>query len=325
MSYLVRKPHSYHPDLISKALGLQADTWVTSNTFLIEDERLPRVNCIGFHAYEVIDSGRYSALGELETLIDLHKPKIIVSNSHRIRDEISKPEKSEDRGIAVSDSNYVVFGQQVNNKETELTFNFKNSYYGNTPLMVCMLYLHESVFQAPTSFMDPFLGHGGSLIAGLRYGSADIVGVELDYGNFIAAKHNLETYLALTDRPYRCISDQNSYEYFIDKQRVIVFRANSIVDMVGIAKELAADGIAVRDIVSDIPWGYNKCMAHDGQGRVADIEGFDAFHAALSDTIRYSGILRLTVALHKNHGLSLQEVSTVRMKGKIHKITAYAT
>ena len=191
--------------------------------------------------------------------------------------------------------------------------------------MAMLLYLHQDHFDRKIStFIDPFLGQGGSLIAGFEYGSARIVGIEINSGNLITAKSNLEKYLIQNGNEFELSGDQDSAEYKIARgdgtvTKVDVFRGNSVQIARQVVQEL---GLSDMDVVSDIPWGCHKCLTF-AERRITRTDDMASFYKNVEEALREIGSDRITLAQNSNAQIQLLEAKRITTS-KLYDIVMYS-
>ena len=217
-----------------------------------------------------------------------------------------------------------VIGPAINRNGIEGFGHYGNRYFANTSLMSMLLYLHQDFFGRDVhEFMDPFLGHGGSLISGVAYGATHMVGVEIEHGNIVAARANLEHYLERERFVYGMSKKGDFSRYEIERRDgelviIEIYRDNSILSAPDIAAE---QKLSDYEIISDIPWGHVKCRAH-GRKRITTQEDMVEFHTDLGEMLKRTESDRITLAQNRLADIGLPEARRIPVS-RLYNIVTY--
>jgi len=281
------------------------------------DRLVERATNSGIQVFEIVYAG------DLRAVYEHHSPSRVSGELHRFTKDLRRVHRSiktaSNKELVIApDSAYVIFNPSINSAQLSQRNgkSFKNAFYGNVELMCQMIYIHENAFGHEVSvFVDPFLGHGGSLISGIECGVKRIVGIEVDAGNFKMSKQNLEGFLALEGLAYDKDEQGNSkasYSVWVNQQetRISLFRNNSLTDGPSILQEQNLP--CTYPIISDIPWGCYKCLTVGVEGKVQDLEGLDRFYDDLTIMIQRTRSDQITLAHNHRATLALPVVKVVK-------------
>ncbi len=158
------------------------------------------------------------------------------------------------------------------------------------------MYLHQDFFNVEiTNHVDLFMGGAGSVMAGIKKGTKEIIAIEYNKDNYDNSKANILNFLG--DTEYELKNTFDEAEFTLEGQHIHIFHANSLVDGPAIIKQSGLENV---DVVTDMPWGFNKCEAYSGEARIKSHYDFLDMHERLSETLSELPTNRISVA-HNNH------------------------
>lgn len=338
MSKLVIMRPGWMPDFIIRELvNVELDP-CNNFRYIVEEGQVDekKLTLTGIHVYPLISTGK------LENILDENIPSQI-SGWQNVKKELKVPIKKESKSsrarlsrntLLIEPNRFYIIGPSRNGFNIDRIKLYKDpsaaSYYGKIHFMNTMLYFHSDHFKGkPTQLLDPFLGRGSTLIAGLQQGIPDIVGIEIDKQDYNHAQKNLMRFLDSTLREWEYFKigyDEELnlpltfFEIIGDKwdapANITIYKGDSPRVTKDIVTKMEMDDF---DIISDIPRGCQKALI-DGEAESIPI---GQFHDSLVGMIKNLPTHRISMAVGKKDNLDLTPVKIIGNGECLYDIVMY--
>jgi hypothetical protein len=314
---LLDKPKEMPPTIFAELVGDVKK--VSARCFLTEADNLEeRCTLSGIRMFPLVETG------DIGQLMADYSPAHLRGELGSIPTQLKarrKQHNKQDKYIFFFDGVGYLTEMPANDAKINQLKKFKDYFYGNVFFMGQLMFLHGDFFDNPAdSFVDMFLGKGGSLIAGIEHGATDIVGFEINHDHYTAAKAKFENYLVETDKEFETSGDKSSTQYMVQTDNglatVNIYWANSITEGPAIASEHG-----VKDVISDIPWGCHKCPAY-ADVKIQSTAQMRKFKEQLTQALVDMDAQRITMAHHRLSTLGLQQEMRIPTS-KIYHIAMY--